>query len=69
MGRYPVISDFMDKETKKVYRAGQVYETSNRKRAEAIRQRGFIGDEIEPEKTEEPTEEKSKTGGKRGRKK
>jgi hypothetical protein len=52
MKQYPVISDFIDKNTKEYYPKGTVYTTKNEKRAKELQEKGFLGDAVVVEKKE-----------------
>lgn len=43
-----VENDFIDKETKKLYIKGSIYETNKKKRVEELRKGGFLGVELVP---------------------
>jgi len=54
--KYEVIKAFRDKETKRVYRPGDVYETEDKERVSALQKQAFIAVEEIPEESEKEPE-------------
>ncbi|UQD53307.1 hypothetical protein C0971_15715 [Bacillus methanolicus] len=66
MKSYLVLSDFIDKYTKKYYSKGAVYPANDEKRAIELQEKGFLGDAIAEEKdsSKERTEKKKRSSEK-----
>lgn len=58
---FHVDMDFTDKNTRKIYRVGELYKTDSEKRIKELRALGFIGVEFVPKEEAKP----KKTGGKK----
>ena len=56
--KYKVIRKFRDKNTAKLYEVDSVYETSDKRRAEFLQKKGFIGEEIKDKKPEKKKADK-----------
>lgn len=59
---FHVDTDFTDKNTRQIYRAGEIYKTDSEKRIKELRALGFIGIEFVPK--EEPKPKKTRGKGK-----
>lgn len=60
MSKYPVLADFIDKNSKILFKKGQLYETTSQNRVEELRKAGFIGGTTEKTTADAGTKRKRK---------